>query len=121
MCTGPAAVKAPCGVAQDPDSLVDHLFVLAKLPDASAELEAALVAEQSAHGDILEVECQENCLNNGKTYLTFKRIYELVSLRACLRMCASRAPYLPRLTAGPDLLSQATNVGPVRWGGNMWS
>lgn len=73
-----AALYAPGTVAQDPASQVDNIFVLARLPDATAELAAALVAEQSAHGDLLEVECQENCLNNGKTYLMFRHMYEMV-------------------------------------------
>jgi hypothetical protein len=55
---------------------VDHIFVLGKGPDATEE--PALVAEQSIHGDLLGVDCIENCLEKGKTFLMYLRMYELV-------------------------------------------
>lgn len=63
---------------QDPDAQVDHVFVLGKGPDWASEGQAeALMVEQSTHGDLLEVDCQENCLETGKTLLMYRRIYEL--------------------------------------------
>lgn len=57
---------------------MDHVFVMGKVPGVSAEQMEALVAEQSAHGDLLEVNCQENCMNRGKTFLMYRRMFELV-------------------------------------------
>ena len=61
------------------------MFVLGKVPDASANQTAALVEEQRLHGDLLEVTCQENCLVNGKTFLMYLRMYQLVRARPCCR------------------------------------
>ena len=38
---------------------------------------------QAQYRDLLTVECAENCLNGGKTFLTFFRAYQMVrSIRA---------------------------------------
>ena len=58
---------------------MDHIFVLGKGPGPVSEEQAnALVLEQIAHGDLLEVACEENCLESGKTILMYQRIFELV-------------------------------------------
>lgn len=53
-------------------------------PGASEEQGQALLAEQSVHGDLLEVDCVENCLEAGKTFLMYRRMYELVRVWARL-------------------------------------
>lgn len=70
--------KASSGASQDPGAQVDHTFALGKMPDASAELSEALTAEQSSHKDLSVLDCLENCLNSGKTFLMFLRLYYMV-------------------------------------------
>lgn len=57
---------------------MDHVFVIGRDADASVAKRKTLVSEQTAHGDLLEVDCEENCMNRGKPFLMFQRMYQLV-------------------------------------------
>lgn len=62
-----------------PGSPVDHIFVIGQAPDAaSSGIRAVLESEQSVHHDLMEVECEENCLKQGKTYEMFVLLSQTV-------------------------------------------
>lgn len=50
--------------------MIVHVFIVAdQVPNEDASgLRGVLQSEQSVHHDLLEVACEENCLNTGKTY-----------------------------------------------------
>ena len=63
-------------VPQDSTARVDAVFVVGNAKNA--EEHDALMVEQTQSHDLLQVPCKENCMNKGKTFLMYERIYQMV-------------------------------------------